>query len=264
MATLGNSTNGTSYITYGGSGTIPLTINSTAGVQFCNNSNTPAQLGTNCSISSSGVFNCSGLTISGPLTCSSLIIPNNGTITCLGSLNCSNTLNMNNNTITNVGGLTFSARTFQWIMTSAQANPGNGTTPVGSNIGAMNTQLGTGFSQVNIFGGASTTAWNTGTAIFTAPTSGLYHIQLNVFNNSELALTGRNIRFNAPTNSILGGTQYCYFNYTAIATGTSFNWTQMIWLDAGGSCYFVNEGSSNNLTFFYAPGHTTLNIVRIY
>lgn len=93
----------TSSIGYGTNSTTPLTINSQAGIQFCNNSG--GQLGTLCNISSTGVFNCSGLTIAGPLTCSSLIIPNNGTITCLGNLNCNNTLNMNNNAITNVGSL---------------------------------------------------------------------------------------------------------------------------------------------------------------
>ena len=95
-----------SSIGYGSTGV--LTINSTAGVQFCNNGTT-ALGATSCSISSSGVFNCNGLTISGPLTCTSLIVPSGGTITCLGSLICNSTLNMNNNAISNVGGLTISS-----------------------------------------------------------------------------------------------------------------------------------------------------------
>ena len=108
-ATLGTFNNGSSSIVAGTNSTTPLTINSTAGIQFCNSNGT--QLGTAssvCNISSTGVFNCSGLTISGPLTCSSLIIPNNGTITCLGSLTCNNTLNMNNNAITGVASLEYS------------------------------------------------------------------------------------------------------------------------------------------------------------
>ena len=96
--------NTNSSIGYGGDTATPLTINSTAGVQFCNNGGT--QLGNSCSINSAGIFNCNGLTISGPLTCSSIIIPNGGgTITCLGTLNLSSTLNMNGNAITGVGGL---------------------------------------------------------------------------------------------------------------------------------------------------------------
>ena len=106
MSTLGTFNNGFSSVVAGTNSTTPLTINSAAGIQICNNSG--VQLGSVCNISSTGVFNCSGLTITGPLTCSSLIIPNNGTITCLGSLICNSTLNMNNNAITGVTSLEYS------------------------------------------------------------------------------------------------------------------------------------------------------------
>ena len=91
---------------------MPLTINSTAGVQFCNNGGT--QLGNSCSISSGGVFNCSGLTISGPLTCSSLSLTG-GTS---GYFICSSTLNMNGNAITgvtNLNSITLSGSTISGV-----------------------------------------------------------------------------------------------------------------------------------------------------
>ena len=107
MATLG--TFGTlSSIVAGTNSTTPLTINSSAGVQFKDTAGT-TQLGNSCSISGGGVFNCNGLTINGPLTCSSIIISNIGTIQCLGSFIFNSELNMNGNAIKGVGGLTIAS-----------------------------------------------------------------------------------------------------------------------------------------------------------
>lgn len=75
-----NSTN--SSIGYGGSITTPVTINSTAGVQFCNVNG--ANVGV--SISSAGVSS-NGLNVTGPISCSSLIIPtSSGSINSLGAI----------------------------------------------------------------------------------------------------------------------------------------------------------------------------------
>ena len=110
-----------SNIGYGGSNlNLPLTINSTAGIIFCNNGGT--QLGNSCSISSNGVFNCMGLVLGGPLTCASLIVPSSGSITCLGSFNCSGVLNMNTNNISGVANLTCTSLTCNSIMSIGVIN----------------------------------------------------------------------------------------------------------------------------------------------
>ena len=116
-STLGTFNNGFSSVVAGTNSTTPLTINSTAGIQFCNSNGT--QLNSLCNISSTGVFNCSGLTITGPLTCSSLIIPNNGTITCLGNLNCNNTAitGVSSLDCNSINSIKVNNRPFQWIMT---------------------------------------------------------------------------------------------------------------------------------------------------
>jgi len=100
---LGSNNNGLSFIRAGSDITTPLTINSSAGIQFCNTGS--QQLGGTCSISSNGLFNCSGLNIGGPLTCSSLIV--NNTITCLGSLVCNGTINLNNHEIIGATNITY-------------------------------------------------------------------------------------------------------------------------------------------------------------
>ena len=110
MATLGTLDNGLSSIVAGSNETSALTINSSAGIQFCNTGGN--QLGGNCCISSTGIFNCMGLTISGPLTCSSIIVPSGGTFACLGSLtcngiNCNGTLYMNGNDIIGITTLSY-------------------------------------------------------------------------------------------------------------------------------------------------------------
>ena len=83
-----------------------LSINSSAGILFCNNTG----ISVGASISGTGILNCTGLTINGPLTCTSLIVPNamifNGLLTCNTGLTiASGTLNMNNNAITGVTSL---------------------------------------------------------------------------------------------------------------------------------------------------------------
>ena len=89
----------TSSIGYGTNGA--LTINSSAGVTFCSSGGTP--LG--ASITTDGILNCKGLTINGPLTCTSLIAPNamifNGLLTCNSGLTCNGTLNLTSN-MTNI------------------------------------------------------------------------------------------------------------------------------------------------------------------
>ena len=94
-----------------------------------------------------------------------------------------------------------------------------------------------GFSYVVPYGGASESHWNVANAEFTAPTSGLYSINLNVFNNGVTSL-GRTIQL-ISTTSI--GSQYCFFNGGVVsgAVESSFNWTQIIWFNAGETMYFT-------------------------
>jgi hypothetical protein len=104
------SANANSSIGYGSAAA--LSINSSAGILFCNNTG----ISVGASISGTGILNCTGLIITGPLICTSLIAPNamifNGLLTCNTGLTiASGTLNMNNNAITGVTSLARTAWT---------------------------------------------------------------------------------------------------------------------------------------------------------
>ena len=157
-------------------------------------------------------------------------------------------------------GIKVNVRPPQWIMTGSAG--GNGITTAGNVIGAMNTQIGSGFNQINYFGNASSlgSGWTTSTGVFTAPTDGMYQFQLNIFNNSG-SISGRSIVLSSP--GVLGGQQYCFFNIQPTGGDYSYNWTQMVWLSSGQVSSFFNQ-SGANLTLYYAAVHTTLSIIRIY
>ena len=156
-------------------------------------------------------------------------------------------------------GIKVNVRPSQWIMTGSQ---GNGRTFPGKIIGATSTNQGEGFSKVNVYGDAKANDFNSGTGTFTAPTDGLYHVQLNMFNNKPDTF-GRNIMF--VSTGVLGGQQYAIFNGKSTGVECSYNWTQMVWLSKGDKTYFLNQEISNveNL-FWYGPSHTNLSIIRIY
>ena len=164
----------TSSIGYGTS-SIALTINSDKGVLFCNN--TGGSLGTTaCSISSTGVLNCNGLVISGPLTCSSLVFPSGG-MTCNGPLTCnfgltiSGNINATNSTIS-CNAITTSGLITQNYSAYAGGMTATSTFPSASQIG------------YTIFGTSTTVANLTTFTILsvysvTIPAAGVWFISAN-------------------------------------------------------------------------------------
>ena len=137
----------------------------------------------------------------------------------------------------------------------------NGTTKPGNVIGATSTNEGDGFSKVTVYGEAKASDFNSGTGKFLAPTDGLYHVQLNVFNNGSDTV-GRNMLF--VSTGVPGG-QYAIFNQKPTIFESSYNWSQMLWVTKGDEIFFQNPtyGTANNV-FYYAPSHTNLSIIRIY
>jgi len=96
-----SSNSANSSIGYGGSTTTPVTINSTAGVQFCN----ATGVNVGASISSTGISS-NGLNVTGPITCSSLIIPtSSGSINSLGAITITTPI-LTCNGLTSTGSIT--------------------------------------------------------------------------------------------------------------------------------------------------------------
>jgi hypothetical protein len=155
-------------------------------------------------------------------------------------------------------GIKVNVRPSQWIMTGSGKN---GTTPPGKKIGATSTNQGDGFSKVNVYGDATAKDFDSGNGTFTAPTDGLYHIQLNVFSNGT-DTNGRNVVF--VSTGVSGGEQYAVFNQKSTTSECSYNWTQMVWLSKGDQTYFRNDSGASPNIFYYADKHTNLSIIRIY
>jgi len=96
-----SSNSANSSIGYGGSTTTPVTINSTAGVKFCN----ATGVNVGASISSTGISS-NGLNVTGPITCSSLIIPtSSGSINSLGAITITTPI-LTCNGLTSTGSIT--------------------------------------------------------------------------------------------------------------------------------------------------------------
>ena len=178
----------TSSIGYGATGA--LTINSTTGVSFCNNAGTQS-LGSVCSISSTGVLNCSGLTISGPLICTSLVVPVggmicNGTITCNNGLTISGTINASNATIS-VGAITTGAITTGAITTSGVTMSTQPIMNYGSSFTAITNQNQIGYVydfSSGTGGTASITTTSTSYRLYTLPfpiNAGMYIVQYGFY-----------------------------------------------------------------------------------
>ena len=153
-------------------------------------------------------------------------------------------------------GIKVNVRPYQLYLTGTG---GNGVTAPSGRVGAMPTQA-TGFNVITAYGGAVIGSWNVASAEFTAPTDGLYQIELNIFNNG-VNTTGRTLSFLSP--GVIGGQQYCFFNESAVGGECAFQWTITLWLTTGYTCYFQNQSGVNN-TYYYAYGHTTLSIIRLY
>jgi len=164
-------------------------------------------------------------------------------------------------TVQNTNGLTtnilrLSTRPFEWYMCN---QGGSGITTSGTVIG-NSTQVGGNFASVTTFGGASASSWNTTSAVFTAPTDGMYLFQFNIFHN-DFANFGREIQMLSP--ALGGGAQYCIFNLGQSGGEASYQWCQTLWFTASQTAYFQNP-SAISLQLYYANGHTNLRITRLY
>jgi len=158
----------TSSIYYGA--TTALTINSEKGVSFCNN--TGGSLGTTaCSISSTGILNCNGLVISGPLTCTSLVVPVGGMI-CNGTLTCNNGLTITGNIDATNATISCGNLITQIYSSYAGGMTATSTSPSASQIGY--TIFGTSSSTANLSSGTTLSVYSV-----TIPVAGVWIISAN-------------------------------------------------------------------------------------
>jgi hypothetical protein len=168
----------------------------------------------------------------------------------------STTTTLTNSNI-NLSTIKVTSRPYQWFLTGASANA---TATAGTNIGRF--ILGQGyFSLMTAYGGAPTSAWDTINAVFTAPSDGLYSIQLNVF-QSQGNIVSRTIVLECASIPS-GGRQYMFFNSAQTTNEAAYQCSQTLWLTSGQTFRFVNDGGSS-IQLFYGPTHTSLNIIRIY
>ena len=160
----------------------------------------------------------------------------------------------------NLSTLKVTNRPQQWLITGGGGG-GNGTTTAGFVIGAI-TNIGSYFSSVTTYGGALVAAWSTINGSFTAPTDGLYRIELNIFQNAT-NVVGRTLVLETTGGVIPGNNQYMIFNNQSTGAEASFQCSQTLWLTLGQTfCFRLQSGG--DLVLYYADGHTTLNIIRIY
>ena len=157
----------------------------------------------------------------------------------------------------NLGGrLKVGSRPFQWFITGGNAN---GTAFAGDAIGRA--AAGGGLTSITAYGGAAGGSWNNITATFTAPTDGLYSIQLNLF-QSQGNVVGRTVVLESA--AIPGtGRQYMFFNSAQTTNEAAYQCSQTLWLTSGQTFRFVNDGPGS-IQFYFGPTHTSLNIIRIY
>jgi len=163
---------------------------------------------------------------------------------------------IDNTSTTIYNRLKVQTRPFQWFLTGAG---NNGTATSGTAIGRFISGQGY-FSSISAYGGASTGAWDTTNAVFTAPSDGLYSIQFNVFQSTS-SVVGRTIVLECA--SIPSTRQYMMFNMSQTTSEASYQCSQTLWLTSGQTFRFVNDGGAS-IQLFYGPTHTTLNIIRLY
>ena len=147
----------------------------------------------------------------------------------------------------------------KWFLTTTGGD-GNSYTPAGSNIGAYTNVGGRYWNNVVVSGGASSSAWNTTTATFTAPEKGYYTILLSIFNNGT-STSGKWLEAKGTVS--FGGTsisQVCNYNKTYLAAEGTDNVFLSYWFNSGETFYFYCAAQSPLL--FYASGHTTLSITK--
>jgi hypothetical protein len=114
------------------------------------------------------------------------------------------------------------------------------------------------FDATNPYNGASSSAWNSSTGVFTFPSAGLYLITINMFINGATAGRTGLIRF---TSSISPLFQYIPFDKISLPDNTQKTFTMVKQCNANDNFYVYTETGS--ITLYLAQGHSTFFINKI-
>jgi hypothetical protein len=147
-----------------------------------------------------------------------------------------------------------------WFIYSTYTT-GNGATQAGRNLGSgYIIGGGTGYWDTKAtYGGASASAYTLGEGYFTADADGLYSFQLSMFNNS-CGTSGRWLQ--AAGTCVPIGNQYLMFNQSYLSSADGMLSVHvMYYMTSGQTFYFVCPNQSPS--FYYASGHTTLQIIKL-
>ena len=151
-----------------------------------------------------------------------------------------------------------SAQRPTWFMTTNAEFEGNSATPAGKNLGSTHNNNAPMWDHVITYGDANRANWEHTEAIFTANKSGTYHFQLCLFTTQPTKI-GRFLQ--AGGTCITGGSQYLSFNQSYLDTSGAFTISLMYYMNIGDTFYLRCQDESPN--FYYANGHTTLQIIKI-
>jgi hypothetical protein len=140
------------------------------------------------------------------------------------------------------------------------------TVPINGNIGATNS----GFGNVFLNGSAtetiptSSTSWDTSTATFTAPNTGLYMFNLHVFDLSANGTKGNCLQIcgNGLLKPQPNGGQYLTFGQAYNSSEGAYVITQTFVLSTGNTIYYKNTGT-DGLKWLYGNSYTNLTITKL-
>lgn len=138
-------------------------------------------------------------------------------------------------------------------------NVGNSYTAANRNIGASYNSGLAKWDKVTTYGGASASNWYITEGIFTAYESGTYNFQMCFF-TTQTTKVGRFLR--AKGSCVLGGSQYLSFNQGYLDNYGSFTISLMYHMNVDDTFYLECENESP--TFYYADGHTTMQIIKMW
>jgi hypothetical protein len=143
-----------------------------------------------------------------------------------------------------------------WFLSSNSV--GNSYTPANRNIGSSYNSNSPKWDNVTTYGGASSSNWYITDGIFTASVSGLYYFQMCFF-TTQTTKVGRFLV--AKGSCVLGGYQYLSFNQSYLDNVGSFTVSLMYHMNVDDT--FFLECQNESPTFYYANGHTTMQIIKM-